>query len=145
MKKIILSLGVIVIFAGYAFYQHSASSQNPSTTSSSNNTSQNQTTSQTQSNVSYKDGTYTGNVANAFYGNLQVQATVSGGKLTDVKLLQYPSDRTESVQVNNKSNPILISEALTAQTANVQIVSGATQSSEAFQQSLGNALSQAQS
>lgn len=93
----------------------------------------------------YKDGTYTGSVADAFYGNIQVEAVISGGKITDVKFLQYPNDRGESIQVNDRAMPLLTSEAIKAQSANVDVVSGATQSSEAFAQSLSAALSQAKS
>lgn len=91
----------------------------------------------------YRDGTYTGSVADAFYGNVQIQATITGGKLTDVKFLQYPSDRGTSREINNQAMPYLIQEAIQAQNASVQIVSGATQTSGAFQTSLGDALAQA--
>jgi uncharacterized protein with FMN-binding domain len=91
----------------------------------------------------YADGTYTGNAADAYYGTIQVQAIVQNGKLTDVQFLQYPSDRNRSVSINTFAMPILRSEAISAQNANVDIVSGATDSSLAFEQSLGSALSQA--
>jgi len=91
----------------------------------------------------YKDGQYTGSVADAFYGPLQVKAIIKGGKITDVQFLQYPNDRPESIQVNNRSNPLLRAEAIQIQSANVDIVSGATQSAEAFQKSLAVALAQA--
>lgn len=93
----------------------------------------------------FKDGTYTGSVADAYFGNLQVQAVVSGGKLTDVVFLQYPKDRHTSDEINQQAMPQLKQEAITAQSANVNIISGATQTSTAFQQSLGSALSQAKS
>ena len=41
----------------------------------------------------YKDGEFTGTVADAFFGNLQVAAVVSDGKLSDMKFLQFPNDR----------------------------------------------------
>ena len=92
----------------------------------------------------YKDGSYTGEVADAFYGNIQVQAVVSGGRLTDVQFLQYPNDRQNSVRINTAAMPILRQEAIQAQSAEVDIVSGATDSSQAFIQSLASALGQAQ-
>ena len=91
----------------------------------------------------YADGTYIGDPADAYYGTIQVQATVQNGKLTDVQFLQHPSDRNTSVRINNSAMPILRQEAISAQSANVNIVSGATDSSGAFQQSLASALSQA--
>lgn len=91
----------------------------------------------------YKDGSYTGDVANAIYGKLQVVAVISGGAITDVQFPVYPNDSGHSQQVSGMALPILKQEALTAQNANVNIVSGATQTSEAFQESLGIALQQA--
>lgn len=93
--------------------------------------------------AAYKDGTYTGSVADAFYGNVQVAAVIKNGQLADVQVLQYPSDRGTSRAINGAAMPQLVQEALQAQSANVNIVSGATQSSGAFQQSLAAALTQA--
>jgi len=93
--------------------------------------------------VQYKDGTYTGSLADAYYGNVQVDATVSGGKITSVKFLQYPNTHSYSVDLNNQAMPYLQQEAIQAQNANVQVVSGATFTSQAFAQSLASALSQA--
>lgn len=91
----------------------------------------------------YKNGTYTGSVADAFYGNVQVQVTISGGNITDVQFLQYPSDRSTSIYINSQAMPLLKQEAIQAQSAQVSGVSGATATSGAFIQSLGSALSQA--
>ena len=101
--------------------------------------------SQVQANpsVSYKDGTYTGSVEDAYYGNVQVQVTVAGGKLANVTFLQYPNDRSTSRGINGQAMPYLQQEALAAQSAQVDVVSGATDTSHAFQQSLESALSQA--
>ena len=92
----------------------------------------------------YKNGTYTGPASDAFYGSVQVIATVSGGKLTSVKIAQYPHAEGYSIQVASVAMPILTQEAIQAQSANVNAVSGATEDSMAFQQALASALSQAQ-
>jgi uncharacterized protein with FMN-binding domain len=91
----------------------------------------------------YKDGTYTGNAADAFYGNIKVQVVISGGKITDVVFLEHPSEHTRSVAINTIAMPNLKQEAIQAQSANVNVVSGATDSSNAFIQSLASALVQA--
>jgi uncharacterized protein with FMN-binding domain len=91
----------------------------------------------------YKNGAYTGSVADAQWGYVQVQATISGGKITDVKWLQYPADRSTSRYINSIADPQLTSEAIQAQSAQVDLVTGATDSSYAFIQSLTDALSQA--
>jgi uncharacterized protein with FMN-binding domain len=91
----------------------------------------------------YKNGTYTGSVQDAFYGNIQVQAVISGGKITDVVFLQYPNDNRTSQFVNSQADPMLKQEAIQVQSAQVDIISGASASSQAFQASLADALSQA--
>jgi len=93
----------------------------------------------------YKDGSYTGSVADAFYGPIQVQVTVSGGRLSNVQFLQAPNDREESIAINQQADPMLAQEAIQAQSANVDVVSGATDTSQAFVQSMQSALSQAKS
>ena len=159
MKKLILSLGVIFIFLAYAWHQKNESDNvnvvaptipttQPATTAlptSSGSTPPVQATTVPTAKPmgQHKDGTYTGSVADAFYGNIQVQAVISGGRITDVIFLQYPNDRGTSIEINTQAMPYLKQEAIVAQNANVDIVSGATDSSMAFRQSLGDALAKA--
>ena len=91
----------------------------------------------------YVDGNYTGPSVDAYYGLVQIQAFIKGGRLSGIRVLQYPSHRQTSVAINHRALPMLRSEVITAQSAQVDIVSGATLTSEAFIQSLGGALSQA--
>ena len=91
----------------------------------------------------YRNGSYTGAVADASYGYVQVTAVISGGKLTDVKFLDYPQDRQTSLQKSMRAMPILISEAISIQDSNVNTVSGASFTSQAYRESLGSALAQA--
>ncbi|HEY1351505.1 MAG TPA: FMN-binding protein, partial [Ktedonobacteraceae bacterium] len=89
-------------------------------------------------NSLYKDGSYTGSVADAQWGYIQVRAVIQGGAISDVQFLQYPNERERSVLINNAADPQLTSEAIQAQSASVDIVSGATDTSEAFIQSLSD-------
>ncbi len=91
----------------------------------------------------YKDGIYTGDASDAFYGMIQVQATISNGKITNVQFLQAPNDRGTSIYINSQADPMLAQEAIQAQSANVNIVSGATDSSNAFIASMQSALDKA--
>ena len=91
----------------------------------------------------FKNGTYTGNSVDAYYGYVQVKAIISGGKITDVQFLDYPHDRSTSVRINTRAMPYLISEAIQAQDGNVDTVSGASFTSDAFRKSLSSALAQA--
>lgn len=170
MKKLLLSGGVIGLFLIYGLHQQEeakgaqvippqpqSNANNtqtlPSTQSDTGSSSQSTSTSrQSQSSGSsnppaqqgkYKDGTYTGSVADAFYGNIQVQVTISSGKISDVQFLQYPNDRNTSIMINQQAMPYLKQEAIQSQSANVDIVSGATDSSQAFIQSMQSALAQA--
>ena len=92
---------------------------------------------------SYADGTYTGPATNAYYGTMQIQAIVHGGKLANIRVLQYPNDRNTSIAINSQALPMLRNEVIAAQSANVDIISGATLSSDAFIRSLGGALNKA--
>ncbi len=91
----------------------------------------------------YADGTFTGSEADAYYGIIQIQAVVQNGRLVGIHVLQYPSDRQTSVRINRQALPWLRDEVISAQSANVDIISGATLTSEAFIRSIGSALRQA--
>ncbi len=99
--------------------------------------------SQATGNGQYQDGTFTGPSSNAFYGQVQVQVVISGGKISSVTALNYPQDRRTSARINSFAVPQLQSEAVQAQSANVDVVSGATLTSQAFMQSLQGALNSA--
>ncbi len=91
----------------------------------------------------FRDGSYTGPPADAYYGIVQVRAQVQGGRLVSVDVLQYPSDRRTSRYINDQALPMLESEVVRAQSARVDTVSGATLTSEAYLRSVSAALRQA--
>jgi uncharacterized protein with FMN-binding domain len=74
---------------------------------------------------------------------VQVKAVIQAGKIADVQFLQYPNDRRTSIRINNIAMPYLITEAIQAQSAQVDVISGATLTSQAFAQSLQSALATA--
>ncbi len=92
---------------------------------------------------SYKDGTVTGPVVDTRYGPVQVQVTIAGGKVSDVTALELPSDHPRSEMISQYAEPILQSEAVQAQNAQIDLVSGATYTSIAYERSLQAALDQA--
>jgi uncharacterized protein with FMN-binding domain len=121
-----------------------ATTSTGSSTTTTTTTSGSATGSNSSSNSgTFKDGTYTGSVADAYYGSVQVEVTISAGKITAVKFLQYPDTHATSVVINQQAMPYLEQEAIQAQSAKVQLISGATFTSQAFIQSLNSALSQA--
>lgn len=89
------------------------------------------------------DGTYTGSTINTRFGPVQVQVTISGGAITDVTALQLTNSDGRSVQISNRAAPILASEVLASQSAQVSNVGGATYTTQAYLQSLQSALDQA--
>lgn len=143
MKKLLIAIAVTLIL-GYIVYQN-GSLWLLKILSAGSGSSQNTTPGLTGGTLMppYKNGTYTGSPGDAFYGNIQVQAVISGGRITDIQFIQYPNDRTRSIAINTLAMPNLKQEAIQAQSANVDIVSGATDSSNAFIQSLQSALTQA--
>ena len=88
----------------------------------------------------FKDGQFIGDVSDAYYGNVQIQVTIQNGAIADVNFLQYPNDRSNSREISSRSMPILKQETIRAQNANVDVVSGATDTSVAFIQSLSSIL-----
>jgi len=143
MKKII-TFTVILITAAYIIYQNGSSWLLYILTYTTGKGSQIPVFSGSSSpKPPYKDGTFTGNSEDAYYGNVQVKAVISGGKITDVQFLQHPHDAARSLAINTLAMPNLTQEAIQAQTAHVDIVSGATDTSNAFMQSLSSALTQA--
>jgi Uncharacterized protein conserved in bacteria len=88
-------------------------------------------------------GQLTGTAVQTPFGTVQVQVTMQNGQITDVQALQMPSDQRRSQQISQYAAPQLRSEALTAQSAQVDSISGATYTSEGYAQSLQSALDQA--
>jgi uncharacterized protein with FMN-binding domain len=87
--------------------------------------------------------TATGDVAQTQWGPVQVELTVSAGKVTDVQVVQYPNGNPRDQEINSYALPVLIQETLDAQSADIDMVSGATVTSVGYQQSLQSALDQA--
>ena len=87
--------------------------------------------------------TVTGSVAQTRWGPVQVQLTVSGGKVTAVNVLQYPNGNGRDQEINSYALPVLVQETISAQSANIDMVSGATVTSNGYLTSLQSALDQA--
>ena len=87
--------------------------------------------------------TVTGSVAQTRWGPVQVQLTVAGRKITQVDVVQYPNGNGTDQQINSYALPILTQETVDAQSAQIDMVSGATVTSDGYMQSLQSALDQA--
>jgi uncharacterized protein with FMN-binding domain len=87
--------------------------------------------------------TVSGDVASTQWGPVQVQLSLQGGKITDVNVVQYPNGNHRDVEINDYALPILIDETKQAQSAQIDMVSGATVTSDGYIRSLQSALDQA--
>ena len=85
-------------------------------------------------------GTYDGSVAQTRWGPVQVRIVVAGGKITNVSTLQVPSGNSRDQQINARAVPILNREAVAAQSARIDTVSGATVTSDGYRNSLQAAI-----
>ncbi|MFF1281083.1 FMN-binding protein [Streptomyces sp. NPDC058299] len=87
--------------------------------------------------------TVTGDTVRTRWGPVQVRVTLGSGKLTDVTAVSYPQDNPRDQEINGYALPQLRREALTAQSAQIDTVSGATYTSDGYRQSLQSALDSA--
>jgi uncharacterized protein with FMN-binding domain len=87
--------------------------------------------------------TVTGSVSQTQWGPVQVQLTIRNGSITKVTVLQYPNSNSRDVEIANYSLPILIQETMQSQSADIDMVSGATYTSDGYIRSLQSALDQA--
>lgn len=94
---------------------------------------------------SIADGTYLGAASSNRWGTVQVQAVYSGGSLVDVQILRYPDADRKSIAINQRALPTLIDEAISAQSADVNGVSGATYTYRSYVTSLQSAIDAAKS
>ena len=87
--------------------------------------------------------TATGPAVQTMFGPVQVRVELAGHRIVNVQAIQLPSDFALSQQISTTSGPILRQEALAAQSARIDVVSGATYTSRGYQQSLQAALDKA--
>jgi uncharacterized protein with FMN-binding domain len=88
------------------------------------------------------NGTFIGADSPNQFGSVQVQVTITNNKITDVTALKYPNSG-RSQQISQNSIPLLVQQTLTAQSSNIDGVSGASYTSQSFYDSLVSALAKA--
>jgi uncharacterized protein with FMN-binding domain len=93
--------------------------------------------------TSSSGSTVTGPEVDTQWGPVQVEITVSGGKITDVAVPVSPNGNPKDVEINNYALPVLVQETLDQQSASIDMVSGATVTSTGYLQSLQSALDEA--
>lgn len=88
-------------------------------------------------------GTFTGSRVNTRWGVVQVQITVQNGRITNSRAIEYPRNNFRDQQINAYALPILNSATLSAQSATIDAISGATVTSDGYIRSLQSAIDQA--
>jgi uncharacterized protein with FMN-binding domain len=101
------------------------------------------TTTPSSGSGSRTSGTFTGAAADTRWGTVQVQISVSNGKITQVTPVQFPQDNPRDQEINSYALPALGQEVISAQSANIDMISGATVTSGGYIQSLQSAIDQA--
>jgi len=87
-----------------------------------------------------EDGNYLSDIEQYEWGDLQVKISVHGGQITGVQMVQYPDHRAESLQISQMASPLLGSEVIKTQQAQVDIVSSATDTSYVFRNAIASAI-----
>src|SRR5512132_868957 len=145
MRRIVIWLASTITVVVLLFGYHTSTNNTTSDTTEGGTSGSTTPSSPSpgSSGSSAKITTYTGSVAQTRWGPVQVKITVQGGKLTKVTILQQPSGNSRDAEINDYALPILINESLKAQSANIDMVSGATVTSGGYVTSLQAALDEA--
>jgi uncharacterized protein with FMN-binding domain len=138
MRRIVLWLAstvtIVVLLFGYHTSTNDVSAATPPSSTSS---------APPPSSSSNSAKSYTGTVASTRWGPVQVQIAVSAGKITGVTVLQQPNGNHKDTEINDYALPILVQDTLRGQSADIDMVSGATVTSDGYLQSLQAALDEA--
>ena len=158
MKRIVLWLAstttiVVLLFGYYTSTNNTSAATEPTSTSSPASTSPSPSTlsaspsssspSASSSSSAAAATTYDGSVASTRWGPVQVQISVTAGKIIQVTVLQQPSGNPKDAAINDYALPVLVQDTLSAQSADIDMVSGATVTSDGYRQSLQAALDEA--
>jgi uncharacterized protein with FMN-binding domain len=130
---------VVLLFS----YRTSTSSQLPAATGTPGTTGTATTGAPSATTTSTYTGTVTGTAADTRWGPVQVKVTLASGKITAVDAVEVPDSNGRDQEINADAVPQLVQETLQAQSAQIDMVSGATVTSDGYVTSLQSALDQA--
>ena len=129
---------VVLLFS----YRTSTSTALPAATTTTPTTTASGTTAAKTPTSTYT-GTVTGTAADTRWGPVQVRVTLASGRITAVDVVQQPDGNHKDQEINAEALPQLVSETLEAQSTQIDMVSGATVTSDGYVRSLQSALDQA--
>jgi uncharacterized protein with FMN-binding domain len=138
---IVLTATAAGLAATLGFHAHA---KTPATAAASGTaTSAPASSSGSSSSASGSGKTVTSDVITTRYGNVQLKVTISGGKIRSVQALALPSTDPKSSEISSYAEPPLRQSALRKQSANIDVVSGATYTSDGYKTALQSALDKA--
>src|SRR4051794_4642909 len=156
MKRVILAIvgtvASLVLVLSFKTHSPTAAAVPPAAISSTNSAgtstgtstdSSSGSSSSSKTSTSGTSKTYTGDAADTRYGPVQVQVVVKNGTVTSVEAVDYPTSDPRDAQINSYAIPQLNAEALSAGSASIDMVSGATYTSDGYLSSLQSALHKA--
>ena len=120
-----------------------SSSSSSSGSSSGSTESEPSSSAQATESTAGVSGTFTGDAVQTRYGAVQVEITVQDGVITSSAAIQYPNRDRHDQQINSYAVPVLNAEAVDAQSAHIDAVSGATYTSVGYVRSLQSAIDEA--
>jgi uncharacterized protein with FMN-binding domain len=130
---------VVLLFS----YRTSTSSQMPAATGPAAAPTSGASATSAATTTGTYTGTVTGTAAETRWGPVQVTVTLAAGKITAVDVVEEPDSNGRDQEINADAVPQLVQETLTAQNAQIDMISGATYTSEGYVTSLQSALDQA--
>jgi uncharacterized protein with FMN-binding domain len=144
MKRapIILTATVAGLAATLGFNAHLPTVATPAVAVSTASSSS-KTASSTSSSASSTTKTVTSAAVPNQYGNVQLKVKISAGKITSIEAVQLPNGDPKSSSINAYAGPLLRQSALSKQSANIDVVSGATYTSDGYKTALQSALDKA--
>jgi uncharacterized protein with FMN-binding domain len=149
MKRVALAIAgtvaALVMLLSFKTHTPAASTTPPAAVSSGTSTGSSTGSSSASSSPTTATGTktYTGAAADTRYGPVQVQITVTNGKVVKATAVEYPMQDPRDAEINAYAIPRLQSETVSVSSARIDMVSGATYTSEGYIQSLQSALDRA--
>jgi uncharacterized protein with FMN-binding domain len=129
--------------AALAQTQTQSQTQTQTQTGTQSGTQAQNLTPETQTSQAAGGQTFEGDAADTRWGPVQVRISVSGGKISEIEVLQSPNNNHRDIEINETALPILHDEAMSAQSAQIDSVSGATYTSDGYTQSLQSAIDKA--
>jgi uncharacterized protein with FMN-binding domain len=134
---IVTTASALVFLLSFKTHRTPAAAASPSSASAS------KAGSSSSAGASTAATTVTGDEAQTIYGPIQVKITVKNGKVTAAEAIEYPNNDPRDAQINSYAIPALNSEAVSASSARIDAISGATYTSQGYVSSLQSALDKA--